>query len=74
MNNLMQLDIACASLDIQDAIDELGKYWSGETEHYYVTFNRKDIEKAEEHLYDAMSLLSEFFSQAHVDHIESNRV
>ena len=58
MNNLMQLDIACASLNIEDAIDLLGQ---------------SKIDEAEEHLYDAMSLLSEFFSQAHVDHIESNK-
>ena len=72
MNNLMQLDIACASLNIQDAIDELGKFPISREDARWSHLGT--IEKAEEHLYDAMSLLSEFFSQAHVDHIESNRV
>jgi len=70
MNNNDKLDIACAYVNLEDAIDLLGQYWSGETQHYYVTFNRTDIEKAEEHIHDAMRLLDEFFTEAHKEVIE----
>ena len=59
MNNPMQLDIACAFNAIEEAVEQLGKYWSTETEHYYITFNRTDIEEAEEDYTNAMKWLAE---------------
>jgi len=70
MNNNDKLDIACAYSNLEDAIELLGEYWSSQTQHYYITFNRKDIEHAEEHIQDAMRLLDEFFTTAHKEIIE----
>ena len=69
MNNPMQLDIACAFNAIEEAIEELGKYWSTETEHYYITFNRTDIEEAEERLNTAMRCIDEYFTPAHLKQV-----
>ena len=69
MNNPMQLDIACAFANLEDAIDMLGEYWSTQTQLHYVTFNRTDIEKAEEHIYDAMRLIEEYFTPAHLKQV-----
>lgn len=66
MNNLIQLDIACAFNAIEEAVEELGKYWSTETEHYYVTFNRTDIVEAEERLETALRCLDEYFRPEHL--------
>jgi hypothetical protein len=70
MNNNDKLDIACAYVNLEDAIDLLGQYWSKETQHDFVAFNCTDIEKAEEHIHDAMRLLDEFFIEAHKEVIE----
>jgi len=67
MNNNDKLDMACAFTNLEDAIDLLGQYWSRETEHSYVSFNRTDIEQAEEHIHDAMRLIDEFFDSGHLE-------
>lgn len=67
MNNNDKYDIACAFANLEDAIDMLGEYWSTETQLHFVTFYRTDIEKAEEHIQDAMRLISEFFDSEHLE-------
>lgn len=71
MNNNDKLDIACAFANLEDAIDMLGEYWSTETQLHYVTFYRTDIEKAEEHIQDAMNLIFEFFDSGHLEIIRT---
>ena len=69
MNNLIQMDIACAFNAIEEAIEQLDKWWSTETQLEFVTFNRTDIEEAEERLETALHCLDEYFRPEHLEKV-----
>ena len=57
MNNLIQLDIACAFNAIEEAIDGLNDP---------ETFNQTDIAEVEERLETALRCLDEYFRPEHL--------